>query len=158
MSSTALKPLLAIALCLFSPQAFTQDDGPAIPAEKLQEIKAQKSAYITQQLNLTTEEARIFWPIYDKYQAEIEASRGKERALRRERRALTVLTDEQASKAIADELQAEQMQLDLRKRYAEQFKQAIGPVKTLKLGEAERSFNRELLKRIRNRAPAVGTP
>src|SRR5699024_12564748 len=33
-----------------------------------QRIKSLKAAYITDQLNLSSEEAQQFWPIYNKYQ------------------------------------------------------------------------------------------
>jgi Mg-chelatase subunit ChlI len=146
-----LKIFMALGLIAFSFAAFAQDDGPAIPPERLQEIKAQKSAFITQRLHLTPEESRAFWPIYDKYQADMEASRMENRAERRDRRAGGAMTEAEASKAIDGELQAKQAQLDLRKRYVAEFKKTIGAVKTLQLGEAERDFNRELLKRIRER-------
>ncbi|MBP8824686.1 MAG: hypothetical protein KBH07_13675 [Flavobacteriales bacterium] len=153
-----LKCLLLLGLSALCMAAYAQEDGPAIPPDKLQEIKAQKSAFITQRLNLTAEEARTFWPVYDKYQAEMDAARKEGRTARRDRKAGTPVTEAEAAKAIADELQAKQHQLDIRKRYVEEFKQRIGAVKTLQLGEAERDFNRELLKRIRARSQGGSAP
>ncbi|MBS1547681.1 MAG: hypothetical protein JST38_15755 [Bacteroidetes bacterium] len=153
MRTNLLKYVLITAFSAVACLAFAQDDGPMIPPERLQEIKAQKSAFITQRLQLTPEESRAFWPVYDKYQADLEAARKSMRADRKDRRTGGAMTEEDASKAIAADLQAKQAQLDLRKQYVEDFKKAIGAVKTLQLGEAEKDFNRELLKRIRERAP-----
>lgn len=152
MLTPTLKRLLPLALATLGTAVHAQEGTPRIPPEKLQEIKAQKSAFITQRLALSTEQARIFWPIYDKYQAELEAARKEDRSMRRERKGEPPLTEAQAAQAIADELLAKQRQLDIRKRYVEDFKLNIGAVKTLQLGEVERDFNRELLKRIRARA------
>jgi hypothetical protein len=38
-------------------------------------IEALKIAYLTKKLNLSTEEAQKFWPIYNKYSDEIRAAR-----------------------------------------------------------------------------------
>jgi hypothetical protein len=150
-----LRPLLFL---LLTPMAFStlhaQDDDteqPAISADRLQQIKAQKSAFITQRLSLTAEEARTFWPIYDKYDTEIAAVRKEMRSDRRNRKSSGTLTDAEASKAIDANLQNKQDQLDIRKRYVTEFKKSIGALKTLQLEGAERDFNRELLKQIQNR-------
>lgn len=133
-----------------------QDDDnpppPPISHERLQEIKAQKSAFITQRLQLTPEQARTFWPIYDQYESEMEALRKNMRSDRGDVRKDSDLTEAEAAKAIANDLDNRQRQLDLRKKYVEQFKQSIGAVKTLALAKAERDFNRELLKRMRQGA------
>ncbi|HQV37294.1 MAG: hypothetical protein IPO60_07315 [Flavobacteriales bacterium] len=155
MNTRMLRPLLFL---LLTPMAFStlhaQDDDteqPAISADRLQQIKAQKSAFITQRLSLTAEEARTFWPIYDKYDTEIAAVRKEMRSDRRNRKSSGTLTDAEASKAIDANLQNKQDQLDIRKRYVTEFKKSIGALKTLQLEGAERDFNRELLKQIQNR-------
>jgi len=128
-----------------------EDDGPPPPIskERLQEIKAQKSAFITQRLQLTPEQARSFWPIYDQYESEMAALRQDMRTDRKEVKQGGEMSEADAAKAIAEDLDNRQRQLDLRKKYVEQFKQHIGAVKTLALGRAEHDFNRELLKRMR---------
>lgn len=155
MNTRMLRPLLFL---LLTPMAFStlhaQDDDteqPAISADRLQQIKAQKSAFITQRLSLTAEEARTFWPIYDKYDTEIAAVRKEMRSDWRNRKSSGTLTDAEASKAIDANLQNKQDQLDIRKRYVTEFKKSIGALKTLQLEGAERDFNRELLKQIQNR-------
>ena len=136
--------------------ASAQDGAPAISPERMQEIKAQKSAFITQRLNLSPEEARAFWPIYDQYDAEMEAARKEQRSDRRDRKNAGVLSEAEASKAIDENLKSRQDQLDHRRRYMDEFKKSIGAVKTLQLEGAERDFNRELLKRIRSQSGSHG--
>lgn len=154
--SKTLKLILLLALALPALPTHAQDGAPGIPPERMKEIKAQKSAFITQRLSLTPEESRTFWPVYDRYQGEMEAARADRRTDRKDLRSNGPLTEEQASKAIAEALQAKQDQLDIRKRYVEEFKKSIGAVKTLKLEGAERDFNKELLKRIRARNAGSG--
>ncbi len=44
-----------------------------------------------------------------------------------------------------------QKELDLEKTYTERFKKAIGAVKTVQLRKAEHDFNREVLRKFRDR-------
>ncbi len=50
-------------------------------AERLREIQAQKSAYITAQLQLTPEEAQRFWPVYNEFDEKQDALRKEMRSL-----------------------------------------------------------------------------
>ena len=61
------------------------------------------------------------------------------------------LTESEASAAIDQQLASKQKELDIRKKYAAEFKKTIGAVKTLKLAKAERDFQKELIKRFRDR-------
>jgi Skp family chaperone for outer membrane proteins len=127
------------------------DDMPAIPEERMQEIKAQKTAFLTQRLDLSPAEAEKFWPIYNQFDKELDANRKEMRAEHKTLKKDTELTEAEASAAIDKEMAGRQKELDIRKKYAADFKKTIGAVKTLKLGKAERDFRKELIKRFRDR-------
>ncbi|MBS1582601.1 MAG: hypothetical protein JST66_10415 [Bacteroidetes bacterium] len=150
MNTGLLRPLLlllSLGSALFArPQ---DDEAPALSEERMQEIKTQKIAFITQRLALTPEEARTFWPVYDRYDQEIEAVRKEMRARNKEAREGTTLTEAEAARILDEGLAARQRELDIRKRYSGEFRKTIGAVKTLRLARSERDFNRELFKRVR---------
>ncbi len=127
------------------------DELPLIPEERLKEIKAQKTAYITSKMELTPEEAQVFWPVYNQYDKELEALRKERREANKAVRGAGELTEAEAAAAIDKDLAAQQKELDLRKKYSSEFRKALNARKTLMLGRAERDFNRELLKRLRDR-------
>ena len=56
------KIIYPIVFLLISTLSFSQGFR-----EKKEKVKALKMAYITEQLNLTTEEAQKFWPIYNAF-------------------------------------------------------------------------------------------
>ena len=56
------KFILPIILLFISTVSFSQDFK-----EKREKVKALKVAYITEQLELTTEEAQKFWPLYNAF-------------------------------------------------------------------------------------------
>lgn len=153
MNTLITRLLSSATLVLASTLTFAQaDDMPPIPDDKLEEIKAQKVAYITQKMGFTPEEAQKFWPIYNQYDKELDAARKEMRDFHRSvKKSGTELTEAEATQLIDKELSTRQKELDTRRKYSGEFKKNIGAVRTVKLYQAERDFNKELLKRMRER-------
>jgi S-adenosylmethionine:tRNA-ribosyltransferase-isomerase (queuine synthetase) len=63
----------------------------------------------------------------------------------------TELSEAEATQLIDKELSTRQKELDTRRKYSTEFKKKLGAVRTVKLYQAERDFNKELLKRMRER-------
>lgn len=143
-----LSALLAMPALLGNAQ---EEDMPPLPEDRLKEIKAQKTAYLTTKMELTPEESQKFWPVYNQYDKELETARKERRDAHKALRGSSELTDAEAAAAIEKDLASQQKELDLRKRYSGEFSKVVGAKKTLMLARAERDFNRELLKRLRDR-------
>lgn len=96
-------------------------------------IEALKIAYLTKKLDLTTEEAQKFWPIYNQYIAEVRKTRADARAKK------------------TDEIKMEESLLNIRKRYDGEFSKALSKEKVNTFFRAEKEFGtvlqRELLER-----------
>lgn len=149
---TILKHALFLLLLATASAVSAQDDDmPAIPEDRMQAIKAQKTAFITQRLDLTPAEAEKFWPVYNQYDKELEANRKEMRAMHQAVKNDADLTEAEASATIDKEMAGCQKELDIHKKYAADFKKTIGAVKTVKLARAERDFRKELIKRVRDR-------
>jgi len=153
MKTLITRLLLSTLMLLTGSLAMAQpDDMPPIPEDKLEEIKAQKVAYITQKMGFTPEEAQKFWPVYNQYDKELETSRKEMRDFHRGlKKSGTELTEAEANQLIDKELSTRQKELDTRRKYSTEFKKNLGAVRTVKLYQAERDFNKELLKRMRER-------
>lgn len=143
--------LFLLLLATASAVSAQDDDMPAIPEDRMQAIKAQKTAFITQRLDLTPAEAEKFWPVYNQYDKELEANRKEMRAMHQAVKNDADLTEAEASATIDKEMAGRQKELDIQKKYAADFKKTIGAVKTVKLARAERDFRKELIKRVRDR-------
>lgn len=150
---------LLILLVLLSPAlpAVAQEDElPPLSEERMKEIKAQKTAYLTTKMELTPEESQKFWPVYNQYDKEIEAVRKERREARWALKQDADITDAEAEAAIDKDLANQQRELDIRKKFSAEFKKVIGARKTMMLAKAERDFLRELLGRLRDRRDGVG--
>lgn len=119
------KYLLILFMMLGSFSLAKAQDGDEASAEKIQALK---TAFITQKLQLTPDEAQKFWPIYNQYENEI---RGVNKN--------------------ADVIIRDQKLLDIRKKYLDSFQKVIGPQRVNKLFNAERDFRSVLIQRLKNR-------
>lgn len=121
---------------------------PPLSPEMLQRIKTQKIAFFSERLQLTPEEAQVFWPIYNGYEKETEAARQSIHALRREAHDPATVTDAQAERLLAAELEHDRSMLAINERYQPKFVQALGVKKTWRLRTIEKDFTREVFKRM----------
>ncbi|PWS26754.1 hypothetical protein DHW03_12030 [Pedobacter yonginense] len=120
--------------------------------QKGEEIESLKIAYFTQKLDLSPDEAKIFWPIYNEMQREQLALR-KERMQKmisfRKTTEIDNLSDAQVQSLITSELDFRQRDLNLEKKYYNKFKSSL-PIKIVgKYFRAQEAFKRELLNRYR---------
>ncbi len=129
------------------------DDGqPEIPEERLQEIKAQKSAYLTRKMNLTPEEAQRFWPLYNQYDEELQTTRREHmKYVRGMRQKEGELTEKEANEMLDRQLAMHEKDLQIRRKWDPQLRKAIGAQKMVQLLKAERDFHREVVRRFRDR-------
>lgn len=116
------------------------------------EIESYKIAYLTQKLDLSADESRIFWPIYKNWQNE-QASLRKERAQKmisfRKIDEIEDLSDNEVQSLITNELSFKQKGLDIEKKYYNQLKSNL-PIKTVgKYYRAQETFKKELLNRYK---------
>ena len=128
------------------------DDAPVLSEERMREVKAQKIAFLTSRLKLTPEEAQVFWPLYNAYDEARESNRKELRkTMRPKDGAETTLTEQQAQEKLNMGLEVRQRELELERSYKDRFVRTIGAVRTVELVRAEHDFDREVLRRIRER-------
>ncbi|RZL37911.1 MAG: hypothetical protein EOO96_04075 [Pedobacter sp.] len=119
-----------------------------------EEIESLKIAFFTKKLDLSPDEAKVFWPIYNDMQEEQNALR-KERFQKmisfRKVTEIDNLTDAQIQSLITSEFDFRQRDLNIEKKYYNRFK-AVLPIKIIgKYYRAQEAFKRELLNRFRDK-------
>lgn len=85
-------------------------------------VRANRKALVAVNLNLSAEEAAKFWPLYDRYQAEINAIGDRVLAIVNEYIAtFQHLSDQQALRLMTDYLSVEGERLKVRQTYLPEF-------------------------------------
>ncbi len=113
----------------------------------LERVRAQRVAFITNKLELTTGEAEKFWALENEYEAEKEKIREKYRA----GRSIESMSDQEADRFIQDRFTMEGELLSLKKDYYQRFIKIVSPRKIALYNKADREFKRWLLEQIRKR-------
>jgi len=106
--------------------ASAQDEQPGNETQRQEKIQALYVAYITQQLQLTPDEAQKFWPVHTQFTAELKG----------------VKTD-------MPELEKQQAILNIKKKYQDNFNRILGPNRCERFFRMDGEFKKKLLERIR---------
>jgi Spy/CpxP family protein refolding chaperone len=143
------KIIYPIVFLLISTLSFSQGFK-----EKKEKVKALKVAYITEQLDLTKEEAQKFWPIYNAFddkQAELRHEKMRAILDRFEPGNVDKLSEKEASTLLTQMEAVEESLFTLRKKFIKDLQGVLSAKKIVKLKKAEEDFNRTLLKQMKER-------
>lgn len=111
-----------------------------------------KIGFLTDRLELTPEEAKTFWPVYNKYSDELEQLRkGRRENIINARENFDDMSDAELEKTVDNEILFRQNEIDLLKKYHPQFKKILPIRKVAKLYKAEEEFKRKLLEMLKER-------
>lgn len=140
-----MKKILHLSILLvFSISAFAQD------AERHERIKALKTAFITQELNLTSTEAQKFWPVYNRYEEQNRALYKQENKIKERLKNASEALAEQEAKKITEQIQ--QLYRDeqkLKSGLIDELTKDFGAIFVVKLKKAEHDFKMQLLKKYK---------
>lgn len=135
--------ILAILIVILSPSVFFAQGK----AEKVEQLKI---AYFTKELNLTTQEAEKFWPVYNEMEKKIKTLRKERRKTFKELEdngdSLSVEVVKKHTNSIFD---SEIAEVNTKKEYYAKIGGIIGFKKATKVYKVEREFKRELLIRLK---------
>lgn len=110
-------------------------------------IEAFKAAFFTEQLELSSQEARDFWPVYDEYEAEKEALKSQYKRNRK----IELLSDAEVENYLIQQFEFEEKQLAVKRKYFERFKEILPIRKVARLNKTERAFKQKLLQLMKER-------
>ena len=145
MNKTIIIALLALTFCV---KVSAQKGGK-------ERMKAFKTAYITDELDLSAKEAEKFWPVYNQYdkkmfKLKVERAR-KDRHRIKEVGGPENLSDEEATSIIFGMLNSEKEASVTREEMYKELSKVLSPAKLLALYQAEMNFNKRLLHEYRKR-------
>lgn len=122
--------------------------------EKKEQIKSLKIAFITNELNLTPEEATKFWPLFNAFedkQQEIRKQKLKGYFDRADNKMIDKLSEKEASSMLSQMEYADDELYQLKKKFLSNLKGVLPATKILKLKKAEEQFSKKLLQQYRDK-------
>lgn len=165
-----MKKLNIILFCLFLSgvsfaqghgygQGHGQGQGRIEKQLSHEEMRAEKVAYLTNQIDLSLEEAQKFWPVYNAYQKELEAFMTEVHEIMyylRENK--ETITDTDLETKIDRLMQIEVEKAAVISKYHEMFKDVLPIQKVSRLYMAEHGFRRHLLEKYRQKGRGDDMP
>lgn len=121
--------------------------------EKREKIQAEKIAFISSELDLSPEEAQVFWPVYNQYEDEIDKVRATRKKYMKELKKAKNLSGDRAYELFELIFETEKQESDIRLNYLAKFAQILDKKKAALVFIAEEKFKRELLKKLRKDNP-----
>lgn len=121
--------------------------------DRHEKIKALKTAYITEQLDLSSAEAEKFWPVYNVYEDQMMELRQKERreVFQMLRDGLDAMSDAEANALLDKAMSIKTKELEYNHELVENLRKVLSPKKIIKLKKVEEDFKRQLLDRYKQR-------
>lgn len=112
--------------------------------------KAEKIAYITDAVNLTSEEAEKFWPVYNKCESEKKNSfKAVMDAYKALEDAINAGKSENELKLLLDKyIDSQEFGKEIERKYVAEYRKILSDKKIAKLYIAEESFRRQQIHRL----------
>ncbi len=143
--------MLALVFALLVTASFY---GQRRPGER---IKALKVAFITERLNLNSEEAQAFWPIYNAHSDKLEALRRKEISeVRAPLKNMDGMSDRDVNNLLQQTIAIQQERHNENMSFIKEMGKAISAKKAFLLIKAEEDFKKRLLQQIQKRRKGLG--
>jgi len=138
-----MKPLFFLLAFLITSFAFSQ---------KMEEndVKSYRIAFITERLDLSSEEAKVFWPIHNKHNKRYdELKENVWEPIKKKLKAIDELSDKEAESLLQDYRDYRKKRLEYREKFIKELLTVISPKKVMQLKKADYDFNKELLKQYK---------
>lgn len=119
--------------------------------DKMEQIKAYRTAYFTEQLDLSSQEAEKFWPIFNSFSSEMRSIRKLERKELNSKvdELGAAMTDEEANALIDKKIAFNTQRLELEKKLIKELGAFFPATKILLVFKAEDDFRKTLLERYK---------
>ncbi len=105
------------------------------------DVDGQREAIVTEILQLSPEDGKVFWPVYREYDRELRAlnAAGAE-AVQAYARDFQQLTDARADELLNKSFQVERQRIDLKKKYYDRMKAALSATTAARFFEVDRQL------------------
>lgn len=138
-----LATLFAFAPAFVALPAFAAGQAAEADLDILREaIRANRKALVAANLNLTDGEAQQFWPLYDRYQAELKGVNDRlVTIIKRYTEHFKTITDEEAGTLAADYLAVEEDRAKVRRTFFSDFTKVLPGKKAARFYQIENKMD-----------------
>ncbi len=150
------KLTLSIVLFLFVSFAFSQNIGSYLESQS-KVLKKEKKVVVQDVLELTNDEAKVFWPIYDQYMNELNPfNQILVNTIKEYIDKYDHLNDEDAKRLFNNSILVQESKLRLKKKYYRKMVKVLPPQKVIRYFQLERRLWALIYNELTIEVPLIG--
>jgi hypothetical protein len=120
----------------------------------LEKLNAYKIAFFTRRMNLTSQEAEKFWPVYNEFQDKRNVIQTERQTLNRNINQNELnMTEKELIEAGDKHVALQVQEASLAQEYHKKFKEILAPAKVIRLYQAENQYRLLLLNELKDNQP-----
>jgi hypothetical protein len=123
----------------------------SISQDRKEKMKSIRIAYITSELNLTTDEISKFIPIFSEFDKKQHELKRKMRLILEKSKSIDDITENEAAEMLISSEKIEEEIFNNRKNLTSSLKNVLNSKKLLKFKKLELDFNKKLIEKIKER-------
>lgn len=145
-----------IAVVTLTAQAYSQE---AYMELLRSDLRTQKTAILTQAMELSNDEASKFWPIYREYELELSKLGDRRIAFIKDYAAnYQMMTDEKSRELAEGSFKLEEQETKLKRKYFKQVEKALNSTTAARFIQVENVINRLVLLQVGAELPLIRAP
>ena len=147
--------VMVVISCAFT--ALAQDDQEDNMKFVVEKVRADKKLFVAKNMQLTTDEAKKFWPIYDKYQEELFLLRTRTQKMINDyaKAYKTKMTNDIAKDLTDEYMTIDRLGLKLRMAYLPKFRKSLSDVKVMRYYQIENKIEAAMYYDLARKIPLV---
>jgi hypothetical protein len=121
-----------------------------------QAMQANKKAVVAHNMNLTPEQEKTFWPLYDEYQIEInKLNADREATIKKFAINFNSMSDELADELLEDEIGLEKKEVDVRKSLISSFRKKFPAKLVARYFQIENKIDNSIMAEATSQIPLM---
>jgi hypothetical protein len=137
----------------------TAQEAPSQKQLDLAAFRAQRKAVVGQNMKLTPEHAKAFWPLYDQYENAMDkVDKRHAREIQEYAKNYQNLTDDQANQKLDEVMQVAQDRIDVQKQFIPKFRAVLPGITVTRFFQVDNKLHALLQCQIAQLVPLASKP
>jgi hypothetical protein len=150
MKNNIITSFSIVIISLFHIVGLAQSRDQSVSQKE--KIESFKIAFFTRQMQLTPQEATVFWPLYNQYMESIDIQKSNRRkSLQVTKELLDSMSDDEVNKLIDNRLLQAETALNERKEFVTSLRKVLPAKKVAQYFKAEEQFKKKLMEKMNER-------
>jgi hypothetical protein len=149
---------VAVVLCALGPIAAAQN-APSQKQLDIAAIRAQRKAIVGANMKLTKDQAKVFWPLYEQYENEMDkVDKRHAQEIRDYAKNYLTLTNDQANQKLDEVMAVNQQRLDVQKDFIPKFRAALPGITVTRFFQVDNKLHALVQCQIAQLVPLASKP